>query len=179
MEIRLTRFTRTRDALLSAWPWYATIALLVAFNFGAAPLLERRPAWIPWLGVLNLVVVLAGLFAQRRRSAAPPPEFKLLVARDRVEVRDASGVVLWGASRRGLAVTREIFALSSRWGTYRYHVLGLRPSTQDALAGSTKPLFLLDQHSLAQGASGKRGVVPQYAVATPEDFAKLSRDLGQ
>lgn len=177
MEVRLTRFKDMREVLRSMRPWLVTIAVLILLNLKGASLIEGRAEWIFRLAALNLGVVLVGLFVQYR-FLAHPREFKLLVERDCIELQDASGAVLWSAPRRGLTVTREILVTRTRSGTYRNPVLGLRSSTDQPLGAAPKPLFLLNPHSTTS-ASSAASVTPHYVVATLDDFAKLSRELGQ
>src|SRR5690606_11338601 len=77
LVVPVTRFKGGLAAVLEGWPWFATIAALAVINLGSAPLLEGWPAGIFWLGGLNLVLVLAGLFAVHRRHRAPPQEYEL------------------------------------------------------------------------------------------------------
>lgn len=179
LVVPVTRFKGGLAAVLEGWPWFATIAAVAVINLGSAPLLEGWPAGIFWLGGLNLVLVLAGLFAVHRRHRAPPQEYELRVDPERVELRDALGEVLWGAPRRRLTVTRESFVTTTRSGIYRRRVLGLRPTPTGALGDATEPLFLLDPRGLTQRSAGKRSVTPHYVLASPDVFAELARTLGE
>lgn len=141
-------------------PWFQTILVLMIVGPLGGMTIGDSAVGSVVLTLVTLVIIAVGLVRTFGATSTPPPASRLEVGAGRVALFDPEGTIVFDVGRASLEITRGVYVLSGRGGTFRVPTVEIRlPDREKIRIGVWDERF---------DVSGPKLRAPRYLIAASE-----------
>lgn len=157
----LVRRPGAADTLRTMTPWLVTMGAVSVVGVLLGDVMARHPLGPAMVGGVLLAVIAVGIWRTFRRASQPKPQFVLTLHRHELQLCHENGEVVWRTPRPHASPTRETYVYRTKYGSYRFPVLGINGDGGERLS-----IAVWDPRYAR--ASDPVGSAPDYLVGVPD-----------